>query len=56
VDKRRDVVHGAAAVLGLPVALVARYLFPEWITPGDPLFRLAYARVDLTNFLTSGAF
>lgn len=55
VDKRRDLVHGAAAVLGLPVALVARYLFPEWIAPGDPFYRLAYGRVDLTNFLTAGA-
>ncbi|HWZ28458.1 MAG TPA: glycosyltransferase family 4 protein [Gemmatimonadales bacterium] len=55
VDKRRDVVHGAAAVFGLRIALVARYLFPEWTAPGDPLFRLAYPRVDLTNFLTVGA-
>jgi glycosyltransferase involved in cell wall biosynthesis len=54
-DKRRDVVHGAAAVLGLPVALVARYLFPEWTPPKDLLFRLAYSRVSLTNFLTAGA-
>lgn len=55
VDKRRDVVHGAAASTGLPVALVARFLFPRWETPGDPLFRAAYRRVDLTNFLTAGA-
>ena len=55
VDKRRDVIHGAAAAAGLPVALVARFLFPRWETPRDPLFRGAYRRVDLTNFLTAGA-
>lgn len=55
VDKRRDVIHGAVAARGLPVALVARFLFPEWEAPRDPLFRGAYLRVDLTNFLTAGA-
>lgn len=54
VDKRRDVIHGAVAARGLPVALVARFLFPEWAAPRDPLFRGAYRRVDLTNFLTAG--
>jgi len=54
-DKRRDVIHGAAAAAGLPVALVARFLFPRWETPADPLFRGAYRRVDLTNFLTASA-
>ena len=54
VDKRRDVIHGAIATRGLPVALVARFLFPEWAAPRDPLFRGAYLRVDLTNFLTAG--
>lgn len=52
VDKRRDLLHGAYAVLGTRVALVNRYNYPGWAAPRDPLTRLAYRRVDLTNFLS----
>ena len=52
VDKRRDLLHGAWAVLGTRIALVNRYNYPGWAVPTDPLTRLAYRRVDLTNFLS----
>jgi glycosyltransferase involved in cell wall biosynthesis len=52
VDKRRDLLHGAWGVLGTRIALVNRYNYPGWAVPTDPLTRLAYRRVDLTNFLS----
>lgn len=55
VDKRRDLLHGALAVRGLPVALVNRFMYPAWAAPTDPLTRLAYRRVDLTAFLSENA-
>jgi len=55
VDKRRDLLHGALAVRGLPVALVNRFMYPAWAAPTDPLTRLAYGRVDLTTFLSENA-
>jgi glycosyltransferase involved in cell wall biosynthesis len=55
VDKRRDLLHGALAVRGLPVALVSRFMYPGWAAPTDPLTRLAYRRVDLTAFLSDNA-
>lgn len=52
VDKRRDLVHGALAVAGRPVALASRYNYPRWAVPRDPVARLAYRRIDVTIFLT----
>jgi len=55
VDKRRDLLHGALAVRGLPVALVSRFMYPAWAAPTDPVTRLAYRRVDVTAFLSENA-
>lgn len=55
VDKRRDLVHGALAVRGTGIALAIRFNFPRWDAPRDVLARMAYARVDVTIFLTHSA-